>query len=220
MWSVYDGLISLGPTLKLVGPKSYNQVTRHLAAKVFRGLQIWCSVRTSAQFDELPTPKLWSIILALPQSKIARKTEAMDTASPKTEDAGEGAVGGDQCADPDKYPMSWMHDHQRWYDDKMNSGPALPADRWERNHNSAAGMSPSINLALVISDPSHLLPPTPTNMEIGRWLSLDREGSREDLWMEAYARSLQSVAEVATGWSWMTEDGGMVHRTAPWCKHF
>ena len=123
VWSVYDGLISPGPTLKLVGPKSYNQVTRHLAAKVFRGLQIWCSVRTSAQFDELPTPKLWSIILALPQSKIARKTEAMDTASPKTEDAGEGAVGGDQCADPDKYPMSWMHDHQHWYDDKMNSGP-------------------------------------------------------------------------------------------------
>ena len=105
--------------LKLVGPKSYNQVTRHLTAKVFRGLQIWCLARTSAQFDEPPTPKLRSVILALPQSEIARKTEAMDTASPKTEDAGEGAVGGDQHADPDKYPMSWMHDCQHWYDDEM-----------------------------------------------------------------------------------------------------
>ena len=89
MWSVYKGLISPGPTLKLVGPESYNQVARCLAVKVFRGLQIWCLVRTLAQFDELPMPKLWSIVLALPQSKIARKTEAMDTISPKTEDTGK-----------------------------------------------------------------------------------------------------------------------------------
>ena len=32
----------------------------------------------------------------------------MDIASPKIEDAGEGAVGGDICTDPDKYPMSWV----------------------------------------------------------------------------------------------------------------
>ena len=73
-----------------------------------------------------------------------------------------------------------------------------------------AGTSPSVNLALVISGPPHLLPPAPTNMEIGRRLSLDQEGSREDLWMEAYARSLQRIAEAATGQSWITEGGGMV----------
>ena len=119
VWSVYDGLLSPGPTPKLVGPKSYNQVTRCLAAKVFRGLQVRCSARTSAQFDEPPTPKLRSVILIPPKSKVARKTEAMDTASPKTEGTGEGAVGGEQHADPDKSPMSWMRDHQRWYDDEM-----------------------------------------------------------------------------------------------------
>ena len=119
VWSVYDGLLSPGPTPKLEGPKSYNQVTRHLTAKVFRGLQVRCSVRTSAQFDKPPTPKLQSVILAPPQSRIARKTEAMDTAGPNIEDAGEGAVGGDLHADPDKYPMSWMRDHQRWHDDEM-----------------------------------------------------------------------------------------------------
>ena len=119
VWSVYDRLISLGPTPKLVGPKSYNQVTRRLTAKVFRGLQVRCSARTSAQFDEPPTPQLWSIILTPPKSKIARKTEAMDTTSPKTEDVGEGAVGGDQHIDPDKSPMAWMRDHQHWYDDEM-----------------------------------------------------------------------------------------------------
>ena len=123
-WSAWCGLFMMdsyhrGPHQNLVGPESYNQVTRCLATKVFRGLQVWCSARTSAQFDEPPTPKLRSIILHTPQSEIARKTEAMDTASPKTEDAGEGAVGGDLHADPDKYPMSWMRDHQCWYDDEM-----------------------------------------------------------------------------------------------------
>ena len=72
VWSVYDRLISPGPTPKLVGPESYNQVTRCLAAKVFRGLQVCCSGRTSAQFDEPPPPKL-----VPPQSKITRKTEGV-----------------------------------------------------------------------------------------------------------------------------------------------
>ena len=58
VWSVYDGLISLGPTPKLVGPESYNQVTRHLTTKVFRGLQVHCSARMLAQFDEPPPPKV------------------------------------------------------------------------------------------------------------------------------------------------------------------
>ena len=116
MWSVYDGIMTPGPTLKLVGPKSYNQVTRHLATKVFRGLQVCCSVRTLAQFDEPSPPKVQSVVLVPPQHEIARKTEAMDTASPKAE---EGAVGGELCMDPHKYPMAWMRDRQRWYDDEQ-----------------------------------------------------------------------------------------------------
>ena len=71
MWLVYDGLLSPGPTPNLVGPESYNQVTRHLAGEVFRGLQVRCSVRTSAQFDKPPTLKLRSVILVPPQSKVA-----------------------------------------------------------------------------------------------------------------------------------------------------
>ena len=38
VWSVYNGVLSPGPTLKLTGPETYNQVTRWLATKVFRGL--------------------------------------------------------------------------------------------------------------------------------------------------------------------------------------
>ena len=47
VWSVYDGILSPGPTPKLTGPESYNQVTRHLASKVFRGVQVHCPTCTS-----------------------------------------------------------------------------------------------------------------------------------------------------------------------------
>ena len=47
VWSVYDGILSPGPTLKLTGPESYNQVTRCLASKVFRGCK--CAVRHVCQ---------------------------------------------------------------------------------------------------------------------------------------------------------------------------
>ena len=42
VWSVYDGILSPGPTPKLMGPESYNQVTRRLASKLFRGCK--CAV--------------------------------------------------------------------------------------------------------------------------------------------------------------------------------
>ena len=222
VWSVYDGLLSPEPTPKLVGPESYNQVTRCLTGKVFRGLQVRCSARTSAQFDEPPTPKLRSVILIPTQSEVARKTEAMDTASPKTEGAGEGAVGGEQHADPDKSPMSWMRDRQRWYDNEMiEFWPLLcpltdgkGTTTWWLAHRLLSTWHWSL-----VTHPTSC-PPAPTNMEIGRWLSLDQEGSREDLWMEAYARSLQRVAEAATGRSWTTEGGGIFPQVSPLAQAF
>ena len=119
VWSVYDGLLSPGPTLKLTGPELYNKVTRHLAAKVFRGLQVCCSARTSAQFDEPPPTRVWSVVFVQPPSEIVRKTETMDTTSQKVENAEEGAVGGKLCIDLDRHPMAWMRNHQRCYDDEM-----------------------------------------------------------------------------------------------------
>ena len=84
VWSVYDGLLSPGPTPKLTGPETYNQVTRCLAAKVFWGLQVCCPARTSAQFDEpSPVRKVRSVVFAQPTSESARKTEAMNTATQK-----------------------------------------------------------------------------------------------------------------------------------------
>ena len=63
-------------------------------------------------------------------------------------------------------------------------------------------------------------PPAPTNMEIGRWLPLDRDGNREDLWIEAYACCLQCVAEASTGWSWVTEGEGMAPQVSPLVQAF
>ena len=113
VWSVYDGMLSPAPTPKLMGPESYNQVTRRLASKVFRGLQVRCPTRTSAQFDE-PTPvRVGSVVFATPTSRMAKRseaTEAMDTTPHKVNTAEEGAVGGETEVDPNTHPMAWMRD--------------------------------------------------------------------------------------------------------------
>ena len=158
-----------GPHLNLwAGPESYNQVTRHLAAKVFRGLQVCCSVRTSAQFDEPPPTRVRSVIFVPPSSEIVRKTEAMDTASQKGENANEEAVGGESCIDPDKHPMAWMHNRQHCYDDEI-------INFWPLLHPVTDGKG-TITWCLVchllsmwhwssITHPASC-PPAPTNMEI------------------------------------------------------
>ena len=83
----------------MTGPESYNQVTRHLTSKVFRGLQVRCPTQTSAQFDEPPPVRVRSVVFATPTSGMVRKsevTEAMDTYPHKVETEEEGAVGGKQ----------------------------------------------------------------------------------------------------------------------------
>ena len=97
VWSVYGGILSPGPTPKLTGPESYNQVTRRLTSKVFRGLQVCCPTRTSAQFDKRPPVRVRSVVFATPTSRMAKRseaTEAMDTTPHKVDTAEEGAVGG------------------------------------------------------------------------------------------------------------------------------
>ena len=169
VWSVYDGLLSPGPTPKLTGPESYNQVTRHLAAKVFRGLQVRCLVRTSAQFDEPPPVKVRSVIFVPPRSEITRKTEAMDTASQKAENTEEGAAGGEVGVDLDRHPMAWMRTHQRCYDDEMiNFWPLLCLlmdGRRTMTRCLACHLLSTWHWSSVTHPTS--CPPTPTNMEIG-----------------------------------------------------
>ena len=93
VWSIYDEILTLGPTPKPVGLKSYHQVLKRLTTKAYRGLQVCCSARTSAQFNKLPLCRVQSVVLVPPQHEGAMKAETMDTTSPKDEDIEEGAVG-------------------------------------------------------------------------------------------------------------------------------
>ena len=228
VWSVYNGVLSPGPTPKLTGPKTYNQVTRRLVAKVFWGLQVHCPARTSAQFDEpSPVRKVRLVVFAQPPSESARKADVADMASPKREGTEEGAVGGDAevDADPDIHPMAWMRNRQTCYDDEM-------INFWPLLHPLTDGGGTTMRCLM-----HHLLstwewsstthptscPPTPTNMEIGQWLPLDRDnckGSREDLWIEAYACCLQHIAKASTGWSWVAEGEGMAPCVSPLTQAF
>ena len=58
-------------------------------------------------------------------------------------------------------------------------------------------------------------PSAPSNMEIGCWLPLDRQGNKEDIWAEGYCGSLQRVVEASVGCSWETEGEGMVPKVSP-----
>ena len=51
VWSVYDGILTPGPTPKLVGPESYNQVIRCLTAKAVQRLTgaLFCQNLCSVQ---------------------------------------------------------------------------------------------------------------------------------------------------------------------------
>ena len=222
VWSVYDGLLSPGPTPKLTGPESDNQVTRRLAAKVFRGLQVCCPARTSAQFDEPHPVRVRSVTFATPPSEMARKMEAMDTASHKVESAEEGAVGGEADMDPDRHPMTCMCNRQRCYDDEMISFWLLLHPLTDGGGTATWHLARHLLSTWQWSSVTHptSCPPAPTNMEIGRWLPLDREGNREDLWIEAYACCLQRVVEASARRSWVTEGEGMAPQVSPLAQAF
>ena len=179
VWSVYDGILSPGPTPKLTGPETYNQVTRRLASKVFRGVQVRCPMRTSAQFDEPSPVRVRSVVFAVPPSGAAKSLEAadaMDTSPRKVDQTLEGAVGGQIEEDPNTHPMAWMRDRQNSYSDEeihfwpllrpLTDGGGTNTRRLARRLLSTWQWSATIETTAC--------PPAPSNMEIGRWLPLDR----------------------------------------------
>ena len=195
VWSVYDGILSPGPTPKLTGPESYNQVTRCLASKVFRGVQVRCPTHTSAQFDEPSPVRVRSVVFAVPPSGVPKRSEAaeaMDTSPRKVDTTVEGAVGGQTEEDPNTHPMAWMRDRQNSYSDEMihfwpllrplTDGGGTKTRRLAHRLLSTWQWSAATQTAAC--------PPAPSNMEIGRWLPLDRQGNKEDIWAEAYCRLL------------------------------
>ena len=220
MWSVYDGILSPGPTPKLTGPESYNQVTRHLASKVFRGVQVRCPTHTSAQFDE-PTPvRVHSVVFAVPPSGVSKRseaTEAMDTSPRKVDTTVEGAVGGQTEEDPNTHLMAWMRDRQNSYSDEMIHFWPLLHPLTDGGGTNTRRLAHRLLSTWQWSAATHTAscPPAPSNMEIGHWLPLERQGNKEDIWAEVYCGCLQHVAEASVGRSWETEGEGMVPKVSP-----
>ena len=225
VWSVYDGILSPGPRPKLTGPESYNQLTRRLTSKVFREVQVRCPTRTSAQFDE-PTPvKVRSVVFAIPprgMSKKSEATEAMDATPHKVDTAEEGAMGGEMEKDPNTHPMAWMCDRQNSYSDEMIHFWPLLRPLTDGGGTNTRHLAHRLLSTWQWSAAAHAAscPPAPSNMEIGCWLPLDREGNKEDLWAEAYACCLQRVAEASIGCSWETEGEEMVLQVSPLVQAF
>ena len=208
-----------------MGPESYNQVTRCLASKVFRGLQVHCPTQTSAQFDEQSPVRVHSVIFATPPSGMPKRletTEAMDTTPHKVKTAEEGAVGGETDVDPNTHPMMWMRDRQNSYSDEMISFWPLLHPLTDGGGMATRHLACRLLSTWQWSSATHTAsyPPTPSIIEIGRWLPLDKEEKKEDLWMEAYACCLQRKAEASAGCSSETEGEGMVPQVSPLVQAF
>ena len=125
-------------------------------------------------------------------------------------------MGGQAEEDPNAHPMAWMRDCQNSYsDEEIHFWPLL------RPLTDGGGTNTRCLACHLLSTwqwsaaiQTTACPPAPSNMEIGHWLPLDRQGNKEDLWAEAYAGCLQRVAEVSVRRSWETEGEGMVPKVS------
>ena len=176
-WSTWCGQSMMefchqGPTPKLMGPESYNQVTRRLANKVFRGLQVCCPTRTLAQFDEPPPVRVRSVVFATPPSGMPKRpeaTEAMDTTPHKVNIAEEGAVGGETDVDPNTHLMMWMRNRQNSYSDEMISFWPLLHPLMDGGGTATRHLVHHLLSTWQWSSTTRTAscPPAPSNMEIG-----------------------------------------------------
>ena len=141
----------------------------------------------------------------------------MDTTLHKVNMAEEGAVGGQTEEDPNTHPMAWMRDRQNSYSDEMIHFWPLLRPLMDGRGTKTRCLVHHLLSTWQWSAATHAVscPPAPSNMEIGRWLPLDREGNKEDLWAEAYACCLQRMAEASVGRSWETKGEGMVPQVSP-----
>ena len=163
VWSVYDGLLSPGPTPKLTGPKSYKQVTRCLATKISRGLQVRCLARTSAQFDK-PTPvRVQLVVFAPPPERDREKDRSHGHGLPNGGRCQGGSCGrrgrcrpsqASNGLDAQLSMMLW------WWNDQLLA-VTVPTHGWGRNRDMAPCAPLAINVAMVLHHTPHVLPSCP-----------------------------------------------------------
>ena len=90
-------------------------------------------------------------------------------------------MGGEADADPNRHLMAWMRDRQKCYDDEMISFWPLLRPLTDGGGTATRRLARRLLSTWQWSSTTHpaSCPPAPTNMEIGRWLPLDREGKRK-----------------------------------------
>ena len=118
--------------------------------------------------------------------------------------------------------MAWMHNRQCCYDDEMINFWPLLLLLMDGRGTATWHLAWHLLSMWHWSSITHPMscPPASTNMEIRQWLPLDREGSSQDLWIEAYAYCLQCMVEASTGRSWVTEGEGMAPQVSPLVQAF
>ena len=121
--------------------------------------------------------------------------------------------------------MAWMCNHQHCYGDEIIIFWPLLHPLTDGGGTMTRCLACHLLSTWEWSSTMHptSCPATPTNMEIRWWLPLDRddrEESREDLWIEAYACCLQSMAEALTRQSWVAEGEGMAPCISPLTQEF
>ena len=135
-----------------------------------------------------------------------------------------GRTCGVGCG-PRHTSMAWMHNHQTCYDNEMIDFWPLLCPLTDGGGTVTCHLACHLLSTWEWSSATYptSCPPAPTNMEIRRWLPLDRndhEVSREDLWTEAYACCLQCIAKASTGRSWVAEGEGMTPCVSPLTQAF
>ena len=225
--SVYDGLISPrahtetwwapNPTIRWLG---------HLATKVFRGLQVWCSARTLVQFYEPPTSQVMVCCPRTAPKQDSKKNWGHGHCFPKNwRHAGEGAVGGDlHMQTQTNIQCLGCTDRQHWYDDEMIEFWPLLCTCWWMGKEAWFGSWHVTYLSTwhwsLVTHPTSC-PPAP-----------DQHGNR----VMVVARPRGEVGKTCgrkltrvlySTW-WKQQLGGLgwqrveewFHRSALWCKHF
>ena len=153
-----------GPTLKLVGPESYNQVTRCLALQRYSGVYK-CTVQQEPQLNLMshPHPRYDRSSLHTTPEQDHKKNWGHGHCLPKSWRCWRRGCGRWTMHRPRQIPTGldvWPSVLVWWWTDWILA-PTLPTDGWERNHNSATGMPPFVDVALVFCHPSHVLPSHP-----------------------------------------------------------
>ena len=112
--------------------------------------------------------------------------------------------GGDQPLYSKLDTMRWMKEHQCCYTNAQLNFWLLLRPLTDGGKESTRHLTRRLlsiwHWVSVLGPP--ICSPAPFMLDIGHWLSEDRDVDNTQWWIEAYACSLQHVAEASVGWYW------------------